>query len=97
VDEGPDRTEGGPFSDQLARWLAEDGPRTLGYLADVFGGRGFATAVLVLMSPAALPLPTGGVTHLFEGVAVLLGLEMALGRTTIWLPRRLRERPSAPS
>ena len=35
----------------------------------------------------ATPLPTGGVTHVFELITVLLGA-MVLGRRTIWLPER---------
>jgi hypothetical protein len=62
-------------------------------MSDVFGERGFAVTVLLLMSVPAIPLPTGGVTHVFEAVVVLLGAEMVIGRRTLWLPRRLRDRP----
>ena len=40
----------------------------------------------------ALPLPTGGVTHVFELIAMLLALELIVGRRTVWLPQRWRER-----
>jgi hypothetical protein len=80
------------FSDQLERWLRSDEPKTFGGMTDVFGERGFAVLVLLLMSIPAVPLPTGGVTHLFEAVAILIGLEMVLGRATLWLPKRLRGR-----
>jgi hypothetical protein len=40
----------------------------------------------------ALPLPTGGVTHLFEAVTVILALQLLIGRRTIWLPDRLARR-----
>lgn len=36
----------------------------------------------------ALPLPTGGVTHVFELVAMLLALQLIVGRHTVWLPDR---------
>jgi hypothetical protein len=36
----------------------------------------------------ALPLPTGGVTHVFELIAMLLALELIGGRRTVWLPER---------
>jgi hypothetical protein len=42
----------------------------------------------VLMAVPALPLPTGGVTHVFELITMLLALELLVGRRTIWLPRR---------
>jgi hypothetical protein len=37
---------------------------------------------------SALPLPTGGATHVFEVVAVLLALQLIAGREQIWLPQR---------
>jgi len=77
-----------PFSVQLERWLESDEPKTLGRLSDVFREKAFAVAVLLLMITPALPLPTGGITHVFEAVTVLLGAEMVVGRKTIWLPSR---------
>jgi hypothetical protein len=40
----------------------------------------------------ALPLPTGGITHVFEAITVLLAAQMVLGRRTIWLPQRWQRR-----
>jgi len=80
------------FSDELERWLRSDGPKTLGALTDVFAEKSFAVAILLLMVVPALPLPTGGVTHVFEVIAVVLAGEMALGRHTIWLPERWKHR-----
>lgn len=84
------------FSDELEHWLRSDRPKTLGEMTDVFGRNGFAVTVLLLMSLPAVPLPTGGVTHVFEAVTMLIGAEMVLGRTTVWLPRRLRARGLGP-
>ena len=75
-------------SDQLERWFHEPGARTLGSLADVFGEKAFAVVFIVLMAVPALPLPTGGVTHVLEIVTMLLALELIIGRRTIWLPAR---------
>jgi len=36
----------------------------------------------------ALPLPTGGVTHVFEIIAMLVALQLIAGRDQIWLPQR---------
>jgi len=80
------------FSDQLERWLLGDGPKTIGALGEVFGGKGFAVAILLLMAVPALPLPTGGITHVFEAITVLLAAQMVLGRRTIWLPERWKRR-----
>jgi hypothetical protein len=45
-----------------------------------------------LLAIPALPLPTGGVTHVFEVIAMLLALELIVGRRRVWLPDRWRER-----
>jgi hypothetical protein len=39
----------------------------------------------------ALPLPTGGATHVFEIISVLLALQLIVGRTEIWLPERWKK------
>ncbi len=77
-------------SDELEYWLRGDQPKTLGSLIDVFGERSFAIVFVLLMAVPALPLPTGGVTHVFEVITMLLALELIVGRRTIWLPRRWR-------
>ncbi|HYX85714.1 MAG TPA: exopolysaccharide biosynthesis protein [Gaiellales bacterium] len=79
---------GEQFSDQLERWLRSDERKTLGALSDVFAEKSFATAILLLMFVPALPLPTGGVTHLFEAITVVIAAQMVLGRRTLWLPER---------
>lgn len=78
------------ISDQLERWVQGDGPKTLGSLIDLFGEKAFAVIFIVLMAVPALPLPTGGVTHVLEVVAMLVALELIVGRRTIWLPERWR-------
>ena len=80
-----------PFSDQLEAWLASDGPKTIGGLGDVFAEKSFAVTILFLMFVPALPLPTGGVTHVFEVVTVLLAVELVIGARSIWLPARFRD------
>jgi len=83
---------GTAFSDELERWLRSDGQKTLGSLGDVFAERAFAVTILLLMILPATPLPTGGITHVFEAITVVLGAEMVLGRRTIWLPARWKRR-----
>jgi hypothetical protein len=75
-------------SDELEAWFASEQQHTLGGLLEVFGKRSFAIAFVVLLGVPALPLPTGGVTHVFEVIAVLLGLELLVGRRQVWLPQR---------
>jgi hypothetical protein len=76
------------LSDELEGWL-RDRELTLGGLNDVLDQRGFALVLMVLMLPAALPLPTGGVTHVLELFGALVALQMIVGRRELWLPRRL--------
>jgi hypothetical protein len=52
---------------------------------------------VLLLAVPALPLPTGGVTHLFELIAMLLALELIAGRRTVWLPDRWRRRELGPA
>ena len=83
---------GEPVSDELERWLRSEGEKTLGSMSTVFAERSFAAMILLLMILPATPLPTGGVTHVFEVITVLLGLQMVIGRRTIWLPARFARR-----
>ena len=63
---------------------------TLGELQDKIGERGFGLLLMVLSLPAALPLPAPGYATPFGIIMVTLGAQMMLGRTTPWLPNRLR-------
>jgi hypothetical protein len=87
-----DTPAGTSFSEQLEGWLGDGKPKTLGALGDVFGEKTFAVTILFLMFLPALPLPTGGITHVFEAITVVIAAQMVLGRRTIWLPRRWQQR-----
>jgi hypothetical protein len=63
----------------------------LGSLVELFEEKSFAILFVLLLGVPALPLPTGGATHVFEVVAVLLALELIAGREEIWLPQRWRK------
>jgi hypothetical protein len=75
-------------SHELERWLQSDGEKTLGSLVELFEEKSFAILFVLLLALPALPLPTGGATHVFEVIAVLLALQLIAGRTGIWLPQR---------
>jgi hypothetical protein len=47
-----------------------------------------AGAFVLLMALPALPLPTGGATHVLEVVTMLLAVQLIAGRRKIWLPAR---------
>jgi hypothetical protein len=75
-------------SDELERWLTADGEQTLGSLIGLFQEKSFAILFVLLLGVPALPLPTGGATHVFEIIAVLLAVQLIAGRDEIWLPQR---------
>jgi hypothetical protein len=78
-------------SNQIERWLISDGDKTLGALIDVFQEKSFALMFILLLGVPALPLPTGGATHVFEIIAMLAALQLVAGRDKIWLPVRWRK------
>jgi hypothetical protein len=78
------------LSDQLERWLTGEQDKDLGGLVSTFGDKSFAILLVLLLGVPALPLPTGGVTHVFELIAALIAVELIAGRRDVWLPRRWR-------
>lgn len=76
------------FSQRFQKLLASEQPKTLQAVIDEFQEKSFAILFLLLLSIPALPLPTGGVSHVFEIIALLLAIELIAGRKTVWLPRR---------
>jgi hypothetical protein len=89
--------EGEKLSDRLERWFLGPQPKTVGSLIELFGEKSFAVLFVLLLAIPALPLPTGGVTHVFELIAMLLALELIVGRRTVWLPERWRRRELGPA
>jgi hypothetical protein len=83
-------SSGDRLSDQLEVLLDED-QVTVGSLTDLLDERSFAVVLMVLMLPSALPIPTGGVTHVLEVFATLFALQMIAGREELWIPRRLAQ------
>jgi hypothetical protein len=94
----PDQTtpDSEKLSDRLEGWLEGEQPKTLGNLIELFGEKSFAILFVLLMAVPALPLPTGGVTHVFEVIVALLALELIIGRRLIWLPERFKRRELGP-
>jgi hypothetical protein len=78
------------LSDTLEACLARE-QLTLGELNDSLDERSFALVLMLLLLPAALPIPTGGVTHVLEVFALVVVAQMIGGRRELWLPRRLAD------
>jgi hypothetical protein len=89
-DHGAQLDPTGTASDELERWLESEGDKTLGSIIELFEEKSFALLFILLLGVSALPLPTGGATHVFEVVAMLLAVELIAGRDMIWLPERWR-------
>jgi hypothetical protein len=90
-DDGDD--ESAPLSNRLDTWLSRPGEKSLGDLVETFGPQSFALLFVLLMAFPALPLPTGGLSHVLEIATVLLAFELMVGRTKVWLPNWLERRP----
>ncbi|MCA1843540.1 MAG: exopolysaccharide biosynthesis protein, partial [Actinobacteria bacterium] len=84
--------EGEKVSVELKEWFESDRKKTTGDLVDTFGPRSFAILFIVLMALPALPLPTGAVSHVLEILTMLLALELLIGRTEVWIPKRFKDR-----
>lgn len=80
------------FSSELEKWLKSPKDKTIASMSDAFAEKSFAICFLILMAIPALPLPTGGVTHVFEIINLMLALELVAGRKNIWLPKKWRHR-----
>lgn len=86
-----------PFSQELSLWLKSPKHKTVGGLTRAASEKSFALLLLVLMALPALPLPTAGLSHIFEAIAMLLALEMMAGRKSIWLPKKTMRRKLGPT
>jgi hypothetical protein len=80
------------LSDRLERWLRSKEPKTISSLTELFGEKSFAVLFVLLLALPALPAPTGGVTHVLELIAMLLALQLIVGRRQVWLPESWRQR-----
>jgi hypothetical protein len=79
------------LSDEIEQWLNDEASeKTLGSLVETFGDKSFAILFVVLLGVPALPVPTGGATHVFEVIAALIALQLIAGRHEVWLPERWR-------
>lgn len=78
------------FSNELEAWLKGPQPKNFDTLIQLSEDKSFAVLFLILMILPALPLPTGGVTHVLEIITMLVALELIIGLKRIWLPEWAR-------
>ncbi len=64
-------------------------------LLEAFHERGFGFFLFLFALPAALPLPGLGINIIVAIPLLLLSVQMALGRRTVWFPEKLKARTIA--
>lgn len=77
------------LSDKLERWLKTDSTPTLIEFNKEFSEEGMALLILILIAPSALPVPTGGITHLFQVLVLIIALQILMARKYLWIPKRM--------
>jgi hypothetical protein len=70
----------------------KDEPLTLEDMLNQTAERGFGLVIALLVLPFLLPVPPG-LTGFSGSACIILSSQMALGRHTPWLPRKLRQIP----
>ncbi|UTP39897.1 exopolysaccharide biosynthesis protein [Phenylobacterium sp. LH3H17] len=76
---------------QILRDLGEQESLSVGEVVDLFGRRAFGALMFVFSIPNLLPLPPGSST-LLGAPLLLLSPQVALGISTLWLPRIIDDR-----
>lgn len=88
----PEIPEHIPLGDALEALLRsedEHGP-SINEITGAVGEKGFGLVLMVLSLPSALPVPAPGYSTPFGIVIGLIALQMMLGRSTLWIPQRLK-------
>lgn len=75
---------------EIIRSADQEGKITLGEFMALLGDRAFCLAILVFSLPNSLPVPGIPGFSTITGLPItFIALQMVMGKTTIWLPRRL--------
>jgi hypothetical protein len=64
---------------------------TLGELIAALSNRAFGMSILLFAIPNIFPMPPG-IPAISGGILMLFGMQLALGRESLWLPERLERR-----
>jgi hypothetical protein len=86
-------TRNAALGEQLASIIGQlpEDSLTLGELLDVFGDEGLLLLTILLTIVFLIPVSIPGVSTVFGGAILLIGVSRLVGRP-LWLPRRLREK-----
>lgn len=73
--------------------MSAERPRALkiSEIVEAVGDKGFGLLLTVLSLPSALPVPAPGYSTPFGILIVCIGLQLVLGRRTLWLPKRAKK------
>jgi len=71
---------------ELQEWLSKGHAKTLQSLVAFSEENSFAFVLMLLLFVSSLPVPTAGITHVLELIAMVVAIEMIIGLKTIWLP-----------
>lgn len=88
INDGKHRPLGRAIRDVLQAGQT-NGP-SIGEMTAAVGEKGFGLLFIVLALPSALPVPAPGYSTPFGVVIALVALQIIFGRSTIWLPARLK-------
>lgn len=75
----------------IAELARERGSLSLGEVIATMGPAGMAFAILVLALPALTPVP-GPIGLIFGAALAVVAAQIAIGRTSVWLPEFLKHR-----
>lgn len=79
------------LSKKLEDWVKTDYNPTLIEFDREFSEEGMALLILILIAPSALPVPTGGITHIFQILVVIVAIQILLARKTLWIPKKMHK------
>ncbi|HEY8189813.1 MAG TPA: exopolysaccharide biosynthesis protein [Micavibrio sp.] len=72
---------------------AEDGRISMDSLLEAFHERGFGLVIFIFAIPMALPVPKPpGISSIFAVPLIILTVQQAVGRHTVWLPLFIRRK-----
>lgn len=74
---------------KLSKWLKKDSTPTLKEFNQAFGDEGMALLTMILISPSALPVPTGGITHILQIAVLIIAAQALVGRDHLWIPEKM--------
>lgn len=69
---------------------------TIGELIDGLAHHGMAIVLILFSIPSALPVPAAGYSTILSIPLFFIGFRLLLGRETVWLPERWRQKEFSP-